>query len=273
MKPPSAIELAPEWKRSLPLASPVILASGRLAEPGGETLGAVVTRPLTMSARSGPPQPRIVEVPGGLLLRTGAANPGLARMVQRQRRAWNASTAPVIVAFAAQGARDWGAMAAYLRDVPGVAGIEIHLNATVDAPAAIRAIREASDVPILAKLDLDDLRDGPRECVQAGANALVIARPPRGMARIQGRDWYGRLYAPAVKPLVLRAVADVVGMNLAPVVACGGIHSAADAREFLAAGAVAVEIDSAAWLVPSIAGEIAAEVGAGGPTTPSAFPH
>lgn len=251
------IELAPNHKRGLTLTHPLILASAST----DARVGAIVTLPLTLYARRGAPSPRVVEIPGGVLLRTGAANPGLEKMLREARRAWSQSAAPIIVALAAQGVHDWPAMAARLERVEGIGGIELRLNPAFDASEAIRATRAATELPIIAMLDLDNAITVAADCIAAGANALALGRAPRGRALIDGRAWYGRLYAPAVKPLALRAVADVAALKLgAPLVACGGIHSAGDAREFLAAGAVAVEIDSAAWIDPALVARIAAEL-------------
>ncbi len=249
------IELAPNWKRSLTLLHPLILASGDMNLPSTAPLavGAVVTAPLTLHARRGAPPPRVAEVPGGCLIRTGAANIGLTRALRENQRTWAARPYPIVVAFAAQGARDWGIMAGRLEGVAGVAAIELHLNPKISATDAIRATRAATELPLLAKLDLDSPLEVASDCVAAGANALVVGRSPRGMAHAAGRAWYGRLYAPSVKPLALRAVADIAARNLdAPIIGCGGIHSADDARDFLAAGAVAVEVDSAVWVDPQI---------------------
>jgi dihydroorotate dehydrogenase (NAD+) catalytic subunit len=255
------IELAPSWKRSLTLRSPIILAAGGYTT-AATNLGALVTLPTTLRARAGTSTPRVAEIPGGVLVRTGAANPGLARVLRDFRRAWAASHTPIIVAFAVQSARDWVTMAAQLESVAGVGGIELHFNPAMDAPEHIRAVRAATELPILAKLDLDDARTIAADCVAAGANALVIGRAPRGMKIVDGKAWYGRLFAPAVKPLVLRVVAEIRDLRLAPsgvegleipLIACGGAHSAEDVREFLATGACAVEIDSAEWIDPGIA--------------------
>ena len=250
------IELAPNHKRSLTLTHPLILSSAST----DARVGAIGTLPLTLRPRGGAPLPRVVEIPGGFLLRTGAANPGLERTLHDNRRAWSQSSAPVIVAFAAQGARDWATMAALLERVDGIGGIELHLNPAFDAAEAIRAVRAASELPIIATLDLDNAVAIAADCVAAGANTLAIGRPPRGMAMIDGRAWYGRMYGAMVKPLALRALAEVRDLKLdAPLIASGGVHSAADAREFLAAGASAVEIDSAAWIDPALVARIAAE--------------
>ncbi len=252
------IELAPNWKRSLTLTHPLIVSTA--AAPAA-SVGAIVTLPLTRHARRGAPPPRVVEIPGGFMLRTGAANPGLEKTLREAHRAWSQSHVPVIVALAAQGVRDWPALAVQLERVEGVGGIELHLNPVLDASDAIRATRDATELPIIAKLDLDNAVAIAADCIAAGANALAIGRAPRGMALIDGRAWYGRLFGPAVKPLTLRALSEIRDLRLdAPLIACGGIHSAQDAREFLAAGAVAVEIDSAAWIDPSIVGRVATEL-------------
>jgi dihydroorotate dehydrogenase (NAD+) catalytic subunit len=202
-----------------------------------------------------------MNVPGGVMLRTGGANPGLDRFLRENRRSWESRGLPVIAALAAQGAGDWPAMAARLERVPGIAGVELHLNPTIRAVEAIHATRAATELPILVKLDLDEVADIAADCVVAGANCLVIARAPRGMMMVDERAWYGRLYAPAVKPIVLRAVAQIAEMGLqVPLVACGGVHSGKDVHDLLAAGASAVEIDSAQWVEPQAVARIAAEV-------------
>lgn len=253
------IELAPSWKRSLTISNPILLAAGGYATDASG-VGALITSATTLHARVGAPQPRVIEIPGGVLMQTGAANPGLTRVLREHRRAWEQGKIPIILAFAAQGARDWVTMTAQIENIAGIGGIELHFNPALDAVEAIRAVRAVSELPILAKLDLDNARAIATDCVAAGANALVIGRAPRGMKIVNGRAWYGRSYAPSVMPLALRAVAEIAEMKLnAPLIACGGVHSADDAREFLAAGASAVEIDSAEWIEPGIAARIAME--------------
>jgi dihydroorotate dehydrogenase (NAD+) catalytic subunit len=252
------IELAPNWKRSLTLTHPLMVATAAVPT---SRVGAIVSLPLTLHARRGAPPPRVVEIPGGFMLRTGAANPGLEKTLREARRAWSQSGVPIIVTLAAQGVRDWTSMAAQLEHVEGVGGIELHLNPALDASDAIRATRAATELPIIAKLDLDNAVAIAADCIVAGANALAIGRAPRGMALIDGRAWYGRLFGPAAKPLTLRVLREIIDLKLdAPLIACGGIHSPQDAREFLAAGACAVEIDSAAWIDPSIVGRVATKL-------------
>jgi dihydroorotate dehydrogenase (NAD+) catalytic subunit len=254
----NVIELAPNGKRNLTLKHPLILVGFSIPDAN---IGALVTLPMTLHPRSGAPLPRVVEIPGGVLMRTGAANPGIEKLVREHRRAWAASAFPIIVAFASQAVRDWATMAKRIENVENVGGVELHFNPTIDVVDAIRIVRAATELPILAKLDLDHATQVAADGMAAGADALVIARAPRGMAIVQGKPWYGRLYSPTTKPLVLRVFQEIRELRLEiPVVACGGIHSAEDTRAFLAAGACAVELDSATWVDPACVAQIAAEL-------------
>jgi dihydroorotate dehydrogenase len=58
-----------------------------------------------------------------------------------------------------------------------------------------------------------------------------------------------------------------------PIIAAGGIHSTQDARDYLEAGAVAVQIDSATWIQPSLLERIARDLDGSLTTRPTdAFP-
>ncbi|MBO9335901.1 MAG: nitronate monooxygenase, partial [Roseiflexus sp.] len=72
-----------------------------------------------------------------------------------------------------------------------------------------------------------------------------------------GELLHGRLSGPAIRPLVLAAIADVCAMTHVPVVACGGIGTVEDARAFLSAGATAVQVGSALLADPFVAVRIA----------------
>lgn len=254
------IELVTNWKRMLTLSHPILFAAGECSIEQSN-VGALVTQPITHRSRVGAPVPRVIEIPGGVLMRTGAANPGLAHLLREHWRDWEQSKIPIIVAFASQGVNDWRTMASQLDNIAGVGGIELHLNPVIDAVKMIQAVREATELPILVKLDLDNAHTIAADCVAAGANTLVIGRAPRGMRLVDGKPWFGRLYGPAAKPFALKAVAEIAELKIdAPIIACGGVHSSNDVREFLEAGAVAVEIDSAEWIEPGIVEKISMDV-------------
>jgi dihydroorotate dehydrogenase (NAD+) catalytic subunit len=269
-----AIELAPNHKTGLALASPVMPAAGcfglaaeyaRLVEV--EALGAVVVGPLTAGPRRGDQPPRLLPIPGGVLVHTGLANPGVAAAVRRHARAWACSPVPVIVHVAGTSADETETCCRRLSGVEAVAGVELGLPdaATAGEVAAIvRAARAAAVQPLIVRLPLAlGVVEGLCElAAEAGADALTIAAPPRGSVWYErgGRFISGRLYGPFVLPLALRALRRVAELVALPLIGCGGVHSVEDALAFLRAGAVAVQVDAALWRDPACLARIARAV-------------
>jgi dihydroorotate dehydrogenase (NAD+) catalytic subunit len=70
----------------------------------------------------------------------------------------------------------------------------------------------------------------------------------------------GGLSGPAIKPVALRMVWQVAKAVKVPVIGIGGIMTAVDALEFILAGATAVQVGTANFLEPGVAGRIAREM-------------
>ncbi len=265
------IELAPRHKIGLSLPNPVMVAAGCWgmgSEYGGlvdvASLGAVVVGPLTATPRRGASPPRLVPVPGGLLLHTGLDNPGLPAAIRRYGRIWARSPVPVLLHLAATTSAEVTAACEQLGGVEGVAGIELGLWDRIgptEAGAMVAAAVAAASQPLLVRLPLAQAHELAPIVVQAGAVALTVGAPPRGTAFHQGRFVTGRLYGPFVLPLALRALRQVVGLVDVPLIGCGGVYSAADAQAFLRAGATAVQVDAAIWQDPTAPARIGREVG------------
>ncbi len=272
----TTIELAPNHKTGLTLANPVMPAAGcfgfgseyaRLVET--EALGAVVVGPVTAGRRAGASLPRALPIPGGVLLHTALANPGIAALVRRCARVWARSPVPVIVHVAGTSSGETASCCQRLAGIEAVSGIELGLFDTIDpddAVAIIQAARATTNQPLIARLPLIDgapLYSLCEAVVEGGADALTVAAPPRGTAWHEsgGRFVRGRLYGPFVHPLALRILRRVVELVPLPVIGCGGIHSAEDARAFLHAGATAIQVGGALWRDPSCLARIAFEIG------------
>ncbi len=281
----SAIELAPNHKVGLTLANPVMPAAGcfgfgmeyaRLVEV--RALGAVVVGPVTAGPRRGAEPPRALSIPGGVLLHTGLANPGVAAVVRRYGRAWARSPVPVIVHVAGTSPDGAASCCRRLAGVEAVAGIELGLPDTAapdDAIAIIQAAHAAASQPLIVRLPLVLSKACPERgrrvkglaradalceaAIEAGADALTVAAPPRGTIwhAPSGRFVTGRLYGPHVLPQALHAVRRVAELVSVPLVGCGGVYSAKDGLAFLRAGATAIQVSAALWRDPACLARIA----------------
>ncbi|MCS7071586.1 MAG: hypothetical protein NZM00_08780 [Anaerolinea sp.] len=249
-------------KHNLALDVPVMNAAGILGfgdEYAGlidlSKLGAFVTNPVSLAPRAPASGTRVVTLDHGLLVHTGLPNPGLNKICLTQRNTWERLGIPVIVHIIAGTPEDVRRCLARLEEEDIVAGVEIGLPDDASAGEAAALVRVAADraeKPLIARLPFGAGIEYAQAVSDAGAGGLVVSAPPRGTARDgAGRLVGGRLYSPTIHPIILRQVGQMTRVIDVPVVAAGGIRTPQDARDYLQAGAAAVQIDLVAWLDPA----------------------
>jgi dihydroorotate dehydrogenase (NAD+) catalytic subunit len=288
--PDVAVDLSVDLGRGLRLENPILVASGTFGygiEYGDvveiERLGAICCKGTTLRPRIGNPTPRVTETPGGMLNSIGLQNPGVDAVVKKYTGTWSSWRVPVIVNVAGESIADFTEVARRLDGVPGVAGIELNISCpnvgkggiqfAIDAEAAgavTAAVRRVTDLPLLVKLspNVADVRPIARAIADAGADALTAINTLSGIAVAPSRDrpllgnTYGGLSGPAIKPVALRVVYEVSQVVDIPVVAIGGVTELADVLDFLAVGAVAVQVGTAIFADPTLPVRLVDELGA-----------
>jgi dihydroorotate dehydrogenase (NAD+) catalytic subunit len=278
--PVEDIDLSVDLGRGLVLANPILVASGTFGYgvEYGEVvdvnrLGAICCKGTTLMARIGNMTPRVTETPGGMLNSIGLQNPGVDAVLEKYAATWTGWRTPVIVNVAGESVADYVEVTRRLDGVPGVAGIELNISCpnvgkgglqfAIDASAAgevTAAVRRATDLPLLVKLspNVADVRPIARAIAEAGADALTAINTLSGIAVAPSRakpllgNIYGGLSGPAIKPIALRIVYEVAQVVDIPVVAIGGVTELADVLDFLAVGAVAVQVGTAIFADPTL---------------------
>ena len=269
-----AIEITRPGKHSLILSTPVMPAAGTVGFGDNfarlidyERLGAIITNPVTIDRWHPASGTRVVSMDAGILVHTGLPNPGLESVLLRYRSIWERLPLPTILHLVGVSAAHIRRALDLLDDVDAVAGIELGLDDDISRREAAELVREASktEKPLLARLPFYQCYQLALPVADAGADALVVSAAPRGTARDArtGRLVSGRIYGPLVKPLVLRMVGRLRREAPAevPIIGAGGIHSPQDARDFIDAGAVAVQVDTATWAEPKMLERIARDLG------------
>jgi dihydroorotate dehydrogenase (NAD+) catalytic subunit len=284
-----SVELAPQ--RGLRLPNPIMAASGTFGygvEYGEvvdvQRLGAICCKGTTLRPRAGNPPPRVTETPGGMLNSIGLQNPGVDAVIEKYGPIWQGWQVPVIVNVAGESIEDYVEVARRLDGVPGVAGIELNISCpnvgkgglqfAIDRDAAravTAAVRRATGLPLLVKLspNVADVRPIARAIEEAGADAITAINTLSGLAVSADRtraflgNTYGGLSGPAVKPVALRVVYEVAQTVSIPIVGIGGVTSVGDVLDFMACGAVAVQVGTALFADPELpvrlVGELRAE--------------
>ena len=271
------VELAPGHKSGLPLANPVMTASGTFGNGLDyvkvfdiQRLGAIVSKAVTLRPRRGNVQPRIVETAGGMINSIGLQNIGLEAILRDVAPVWATWRVPVVVNVAGESVGDYAELARRLDGVPGVSGLELNVSCPnvedglefgADPRAAAEvtaAVRRRTILPVIVKLtpNVTDIVAMARAVVDAGADAITLINTFPAMSidielRRPVLGWgSGGLSGPALKPIALKMVYKVAAAVDVPIIGCGGITSGEDAVEYLMAGACAVQVGTATFRNP-----------------------
>ena len=274
---------------TLELEHPVMNASGTLdplaARAAGleieSELALVVTKTVTPLPREGNAGPRVCEVAGGMLNSIGLPNPGLEAFCETVLPAVCALGRPLVVSIGGFDHADYELACRRLERVSGVAALELNVSCpnvksgcisigsdAAETEAVVRVCRAATQLPLWVKLspNVADLAAIARAAERGGADALVLTNTLRGLAIDR---WSlgpllggvtGGLSGPALKAVALAAVLTCREACDLPLVGVGGIAGGWDALEYLAAGASAVQVGSAAFREPLLAGRVRSEL-------------
>jgi len=283
IKPDMTVNLA-----GIPLRNPVMTASGtfgygeEFAEYVDlESIGAIVTKGLSLKPRAGNPTPRIVETPGGMLNAIGLQNVGIDAFIAKKVPFLRSVNTPAIANFFGNTVDEYAEMARRLDEIPEVAGLEVNISCPnvkqggivfgTDPACAyevVSACRAVTIKPLIVKLspNVTDVVVMAQACEDAGADALSLINTLTGMAidlnkrRPVLANITGGFSGPAIKPIALRMVWQVAKAVKLPIIGIGGIMTAVDALEFMLAGATAVQIGTASFINPGAAQMIAREM-------------
>lgn len=268
----------------LRLRNPVMTASGTFGY--GEEyvpyvdlnrLGAIVVKGLSLKPRMGNPPPRIVETPCGMLNAVGLQNVGVNAFIREKLPFLSQFDLPVIANIFGESIEEYGKVAEILSQASGVHGLEVNIScpnvkkggiafgANPDMAADVtRRVKASTDLPVIVKLtpNVTDITEIAESVEAAGADAISLINTITGMSvdierRVPHlRNITGGLSGPAIKPVALRMVWQVIQRVSVPVIGLGGIMTARDALEFLIVGARAVQVGTAHFIHPHAAIDI-----------------
>ncbi len=273
----------------LELKNPVMTASGTFGfglefAPYGDLdkLGGIVAKGVSLKPREGNPMPRIAETPCGMLNAIGIQNPGVEEFISKALPGLARKDVAVVANLYACDAEEFGELAGVLAAEDGIAALEVNVScpnvkeggsAFGADPAQIAKVTEAvkkksGNKPVMVKLspNVTDITVCAKAAADGGADSLSLINTLLGMAvDIRNRkpriaNVVAGLSGPAIKPVALRCVHQVVQAVDIPVVGIGGIASAEDALEFIMVGAHAIQVGTANFLRPDFAFGLADEM-------------
>lgn len=267
--------------------NPILLAAGT-AGFGRELdhvidldlLGGLVTKAVTPEPRRGHAPLRVAEFRGGMLNAVGLANPGVERVAEHELP-WLAKRlqrARILVNVAGAKVSDYVEVIERLTPNGAITAFEINASCPNTSagglefgaePAGlaelVRACRRASTRPLTVKLSpvLPDIPAMAQVARDEGAEAVTLVNTMPGLLDKRLGNGSGGLSGPALLPIGVLATRRVRERTHMPVIGVGGVRTAADAREYLSAGASLVAIGTAALADPRVPVRIAQELSRG----------
>ena len=266
---------------SLRMQNPVTVASGTFGygEEYAELLdlnqlGAVVVKGIRLTPVRGNPTPRTVEVASGLINAIGLQGPGVDGFIQKYWPFLKGLKVPTIINIWGTTVEEYAEVARRFDGLGGVGALELNVSCPnikeggaqfgTDArllSQVVAACRKATRLPLITKMSPNVVSIAPyaKAAEDAGSDALAVTNSYPAMAidietrRPKLANVTGGLTGPCIKPIAIKLVWEAAKAVKIPIIGMGGIQNAADALEFIMAGATAVAVGTANFYEPQTA--------------------
>lgn len=246
-------------------------------------VGGIIVKGTTLEAREGNDYPRMAETAQGMLNCVGLQNKGVEHFCKHIYPQLTSYNSKFFVNVSGNTVEDYVACAERIADLEHIPGIELNISCPnvkeggmsfgvtcAGAAQVVREVRKHYPKSLMVKLspNVTDVAEIAQSVEAEGADSISLINTLMGMAiDIERRQPVlsiatGGLSGPAVKPVALRMVWQVAKAVDIPVIGLGGIMNAADAIEFIMAGATAIQVGTANFIDPTIAVKIAQDMDA-----------
>ncbi|HPD02287.1 MAG TPA: dihydroorotate dehydrogenase [Eubacteriales bacterium] len=235
-------------------------------------LGSIALKGTTVEARYGNPLPRIAECPAGMLNSIGLQNPGAPAVLNEELpKLKKVYRGKVIVNIGGHSFDDYAQAASVFNDAENVLAVELNISCpnvkggglhfgtdALTAERLVSAVKKSVYKPVIVKLtpNVTSVAEIAKAVESGGADAVSLINTLLGM-RINldtmkpvlaaGAGGYS---GPGIFPVAVRMIREVKAAVKIPVIGMGGVASAEDALELIAAGASAVMVGSANLVDP-----------------------
>lgn len=264
----------------LKLKNPVMTASGTFGYGleyadfvSLDQIGGIIVKGTTLQPREGNDYPRMAETPSGMLNCVGLQNKGVDYFCEHIYPQIKDIDTNMIVNVSGSSPETYAECAARIDKLDKIPAIELNISCPnvkqggmafgttcAGAASVVKAVRQRYNKTLIVKLspNVTDIAEIAKACEAEGADSVSLINTLMGMAiDIEKRQPMlsiatGGLSGPAVKPVAVRMVWQVAKAVKIPVIGMGGICNAADAIEFLMAGATAIQIGTANFLDPAV---------------------
>jgi dihydroorotate dehydrogenase (NAD+) catalytic subunit len=244
-------------------------------------LGAVVVKGIRLGPVRGNPTPRTVEVASGLINAIGLQGPGVDGFIKKYWPFLKELKVPTIINIWGTTVEEYAEVARRFDALGGVGALELNVSCpNIKEGGAqfgtdckllsqvVAACRKATKLTLITKMSPNVVSIAPyaKAAEDAGSDALAVTNSYPAMAidietrRPKLANVTGGLTGPCIKPIAIKLVWEASQAVKIPIIGMGGIQTAANAIEFMMAGAAAVAVGTANFYEPQTALHIIAGI-------------
>lgn len=266
----------------LKLNSPVVMVSGTFGY-GTEKfdfidykkIGAITTKTITYEKWKGNPQPRIAEIPYGMINSIGLQNPGVNYFCEKIYPSFERLRKKGIKIFVSITDRTLKNMIKIVEKINTIKIDAIELNLSCPnferekkmisqspekAFSVVKEIKKVSKFPVISKIspNVTDIVEIACAVEEGGTDILSLINTVKGIVF----DWKrkkiieGGISGQCIKPIGLYCVYSVYKKIHIPIIGIGGITNGKDAIEYILLGANAIGVGSGFFANPDIIEDI-----------------
>ena len=245
-------------------------------------LGGIITKSITLNPREGNPPPRIVETPSGMLNSIGLANIGVDKYIKKKIPLYSSIGTKIIMNIAGSTLDEYKEIIRRVESVSSdIIGYEVNISCpnikkggmefgvncdlTYELTKSLRSLTERILIIKLSP-NVTDISSIAKAAEDGGADALSAINTVVGMSiDIQSRKpniftKFAGLSGPAIRPIGVASVYRISQKVKIPIVGIGVITQFDYVVEYILAGSTAVQIGTANYRDPDIAGLIIREL-------------
>ncbi len=238
---------------------------------------AFVSKTITLQPRSGNPPARLFETPAGLINSIGLPNRGLAGYLEHDLPQLATLAVPLITNVMGSDAGEVSQLLEALDGREEIAAIELNVSCPnvktgldigsdpAELSKLLAAVRADTSKPLIVKLTPNTANVAlvAKAAEASGADAVSLINTLRAFAADParpGKAWLGSgtggQSGPAIRAIALAQTSAVAAAVELPIIAMGGISNAANARQFLDAGALIVAVGTESFRDPAAAAQV-----------------
>lgn len=265
---------------NLHLKNPVMTASGTFGY-GTEfsdffdisRIGGIIVKGTTLRDRQGNLYPRMTETPSGMLNAVGLQNKGVDYFITNIYPTVKDIDTNIIVNVSGSTIKEYIEVTEKLNSLEKIPAIELNIScpnvkeggmefgiSCSSAAQVVKRVRRVYKNELIVKLspNVTNISEIALAVEAEGADTVSLINTVLGMAINSEKrrpilsTITGGLSGPAVKPIALCMVWQVAKAVKIPIIGIGGIMNAADAIEFMLAGASAIQIGTANFIDPMV---------------------